>query len=238
MGGCAPLAASRHPPWGRGPSAPRPWRLPPPRGAAAPRPGGPRWPSSPLSPAGFGGHGPRAGCGAAPRAQTLCGLRAWSGGRSSLAAAFGGSPRPFCALRVLPPRGPCPWARPLRRGAPARCAPPSARPPRSLARPLCAAARLRGLSLAPAGSRVVLRSAAGSPVGVALAPLRAPRAPARGPAGPPGPSALRASGGPLLASLVGARAPAPGGLRGPSGRLLGPPAPRGFGCAPAPARAC
>lgn len=129
-----------------------------------------------------------------------------------------------CRARAL-------WARPLVRSGAAR--PPAVRPlrpgpPRSLARPLCAAARLRGLSLAPAGSWVVLRSAAGSPFGVALAPLRAPQSPARGPAGPP--RALRPSGfggsPPRFARRrAGSR---PGGPARPFGPLVGASGPPGL----------
>ena len=77
----------------------------------------------------------------------------------------------------LPRGGPAP----ARRARP--CAPPG-RPPRCAARPLCAAARLRGRSLRPAALRARPRSAPGLPV--ARPPLRlglpsALRGPARGP---------------------------------------------------------
>lgn len=310
--GASPPAASGSP-WGRGPSAPRPWRLPPPCGATAPPPpcvrssavqrpaprrtgkavreggisrrgrasggslaalagigpppkgGGPtscpadrkpgwslsllpfhrvRWAeATPPPPKMYGpGWGPR------PHRPTrgtqgppLPGLFGGLGRQNIAVCAPGrGAARPSLPPSAAPPalfahfascRARALWARPLVRSGAAR--PPAVRPlrpgpPRSLARPLCAAARLRGLSLAPAGSWVVLRSAAGSPFGVALAPLRAPQSPARGPAGPP--RALRPSGfggsPPRFARRrAGSR---PGGPARPFGPLVGASGPPGL----------
>lgn len=131
-------------------------------------------------------------------------------------------PRAFCALRVLPGR----FAALARFGA-ARPPPGvAALPPAPPLGRLCAASRLRGLSLAPAAFGPGLASlrapcsvalaalglgpcAARGPAGVSLAPLRAslPAAPARPPLRPVG------------------RFPPPGGralaaARGPLGRLL------------------
>ena len=211
---------------GRGPP-------PPPGGAPVPLPrssvarGGPGPGPAPSQP--FGLRGAPVPGGRVPRRYSRrlppgFGVRARSGAaRPSLPPRCGGSPALLRTPRPLLRRGL--W--PLRGAAPARRAralsPPPAWPPGSLARPLCAASRLRGRSLAPSGSRAALRSAAGSPFRGRPCSLRASRAPARGPAGPPRRFALRASGGGALR---------PGGLRGPSGRLLWPPAPGAF-CAPA-----
>ena len=68
--------------------------------------------------------------------------------------------RPFCALRVLPRRGPCPVARPLRRAAPgprASCA----APPRPAARPLVRRSAAPRALACPAGSCLPVRSGAG-----------------------------------------------------------------------------
>lgn len=149
----------------------------------------------------------------------------------------------FCALRVLPPRGPCPGARPLRRGAPG---PRFAAPVRRF-RPRCAR-RGRPSGAAPRLSRSARVRRCAAPwalagpaaLGLALAALRPPcsvglassraspcasRVPRRV---PPAPARFAASG--PVASRPGACAAlwaACSGLR-----------PRGFGCAPAPARAC
>lgn len=125
------------------------------------------------------------------------------------------------------PRGPCPRAAPLRAGPPAAgsrarsgvCAlaslagpGPRPSPPGSPARPLCAAVRLRGLSLAP-GPLPPHPLRCGLPA-VALAPLRGGCGPAGGPAGAP-------SGPPALRRLRGRLAPPRGRWR-PCGRLLRP----------------
>lgn len=85
----------------RGCAPAAPWR-------AAPRVPGPQW--APPGPPG----------GSLRRPQTRYCVRAWARAAASLAAASP-LPRPFCPLRWLPPRGPCPWARPLRGGPPAAC---------------------------------------------------------------------------------------------------------------------
>lgn len=114
---------------------------------------------------------------------------------------------------------------------PPPCAPSGPGPPLPRSA-LCAASRLLRHSLAPSGSRLALRSAAGSPFRGRPCSLRALRAPARGPAGPPG--ALRPSGfggsPPRFARRRGGSCP--GGLRGPSGRLSGPPAPGALAARP------
>lgn len=145
------------------------------------------------------------------------------------------APSAFCALRVPPCaaslRGSAPArpARPPLRGpGPAHSARPrfarlpgpgpAPRPPGSPARPLCAAARLRGRSLAPL--RLGSASAAlRAPCSVALAALWPPRCASRGLAGASPARPLRGFG------PGGLR---PGGLRGPSGRLFWPPAPGAF----------
>lgn len=125
--------------------------------------------------------------------------------------------RPFCALRVLPRRGPCPCARPLRRGAPAAA---------SRARSgVCALASLAGPAPRgfPPGSPA--RGPARGPFpasvparcrrcpGLALAALRAPcsLALASSRARPLGfASARRVPPAPSAARLRGRLAPAPG----------------------------
>lgn len=176
--------------------------------------------------------------------------------------AFLRSPRPL--LR----RGPCPCAGPLRRGAPAAASRPRSGflrprfarrvrgpgvPPGSPARPLCAAARLRGLSLPP------LRL--GSPsVRCGLPPLRSGR-PCSAPCSPlrfawarrvpPCPSAVAsvALAAPLLRAFALAlrspapparrrwprRLPAPGACAGRWPACFGLRPPGLVGCAP---RAC
>lgn len=149
------------------------------------------------------------------------------------------------ASRPLLRRGPCPCARPLRGGAPG---PPPGPAPAPSARPRFA--RLAGPALGPSPPAPPLGPCAGSCVALrvrSLAPLRlgCPRCAAAslfgrpcfvsgfplrfgGPAGaPPWPARFAASG---------PGASAPGGLRGPSGRLFWPPAPRGFFVLGAPAR--
>ena len=121
---------------------------------AAPREPGPQW--APPGPPG----------GSLRRPQTRYCVRAWARAAPSLAAASP-LPRPFCPLRWLPPRGPCPWARPLRGGPPAACLRPCRlRPglPRSALfagapSPAPCGARCRPCAWAP------LRCAAGSQLG-------------------------------------------------------------------------
>ena len=149
----------------------------------------------------------------------------------------------FCALRVLPRRGPCPCARPLRRGAPAAasrarsgaCAlgpfrpspgPPPGRAPRLPRSASCALARSVGARCR--------RLPAGPPSRRCGLPVRSPLL-CLGLAlvqrvGPPGPPSARPSG-------FGGGRLRPRGLRGLAA-ALGRVAPRGRVCAPAPARAC
>lgn len=148
-----------------------------------------------------------------------------------------GSPRPFCALRVLPPRGLRPWARPLRRGAPAPLRPLRPRPPApalGLVRRFAAPAALAGPVWFPARPPLSCGlPLSGSPLFAPCSPCPSawPRGSSRGP--PPFglrgvPSSLRSSARGLL----------PRGPARPFGPLIWASGPRGFGCAPAPARAC
>lgn len=237
----------RGPPLGAGPLDPPPMALRASGGAAAPAPprgrvriAGPRRPRTPRNNA--GGCVPGPGAARAPPGPlgSSAALRRHQryARRSRLSAGpFLRTPRPL--LR----RGPCPCAGrsgaarppPLRgpgpaHGALASLAGPAPRgspPAPSLGR-LCAAARLRGRSLAPSGSGSGIRSGCGLPVRSPL--LRsASAAPQRvAPPGPPRPVPLR--------GLRGRLPPAPGGPR-PSAVVwwLRPPGPC---CAPAPARAC
>lgn len=164
-------------------------------------------------------------------------MRAGRGCRPALFAHFAGSLR----------RGPCPCARPLRRGAPAA----ASRPRSGARRPPFASLRSPGPGLGPPprlsrsatptpGPLPRLRRALAGPGWFAPRhPLRcglpslrfgrpcfspARRAPARGPAGsPPGPPASR---------LRARRLPAPGALRGPSGRFFWAPAPGALAARP------
>lgn len=161
--------------------------------------------------------------------QTRYCMRACSPSRSFLRVGFAVG-LAFCALRVLPRRGPCPCARPLRRGAPAAA---------SRARSgVCALASLAGPAPrgfppgSPARPCAPLRGSCGARCrrcpGLALAALRAPvRSPllrlgrgpwaSRRPAGaPPAPSASR---------LRGRLAPAPGACAALRAACLGPLAP-------------
>lgn len=156
--------------------------------------------------------------------------------------------RPFCALRVLPRRGPCPCARPLRRGAPAaasrgRSAPlgpralfaPSPAPPPGASPPAPPLGARRGAPpplpspLAAAAARALPSLRCGLPVRSPL--LRLGRGPwaSRRPAGSPPPRPLRGFGGGWLP---------PRGPARPSGPLVSASGPRGFVCARGPARAC
>lgn len=238
-GGCAPPAASGSPP-GPGPLGPPAQAANAATRGCGPAPRGAAVAQLPAQPCGLrGAWPPRWVRGCAPRPDPL-----------RFARLVGGPLVPRCRLRRLPP----PFLRTSRPAAPGPFGPVRSSAPARRARPLCAPFG-PGPPAPSLGPCAPLRGSAGSRwprlvPGSCFARLRAPPlgspllrsalpSPQRvAPRVPPGPSALRASGGPLLASLVGARAPAPGGLRGPSGRLLGPPAPRGFGCAPAPARAC
>ena len=122
--------------------------------------------------------------------------------------------RPFCALRVLPRRGPCPCARPLRRGAPAaasrgRSAPlgpralfaPSPAPPPGASPPASPLGVRRGAPpplpspLAAAAARALPSLRCGLPIRSPL--LRLGRGPwaSRRPAGSPPPRPLRGFGG-------------------------------------------
>ena len=220
----------RGPPLGAGPLDPPPMALRASGGTAAPAPprgrvriAGPRRPRTPRNNAGGCVPGPGAtrappgplGSSAALRRhQAVCAPVPPVGG-------------PFFAHSAAPfAPGPLPLRGPLRRGAPGP-APRGSPPAPSLGR-LCAAARLRGRSLAPSGSGSGIRSGCGLPVRSPL--LRsASAAPQRvAPPGPPRPVPLR--------GLRGRLPPAPGGPR-PSAAVwwLRPPGPC---CAPAPARAC
>ncbi len=121
--------------------------------------------------------------------------------------------RPFCALRVLPRRGPCPCARPLRRGAPAaasrgrsgalrpRAFRPSPAPPPGASPPAPPLGARRGAPpplpspLAAAAARALPSLRCGLPVRSPL--LRLGRGPwaSRRPAGSPPPRPLRGFGG-------------------------------------------
>ena len=236
--------ASRAPPRGGAPRPP-PMALRASGGAAAPAPprgrvriAGPRRPRTPRNNAGGcvpGPQGPHPGRSAPPL--RFVAIKRYARRSRLSAGPFLRTPRPL--LR----RGPCPCAgrsgaarpAPLRgpgpaHGALASLAGPAPRgspPAPSLGR-LCAAARLRGRSLAPSGSGSGIRSGCGLPVRSPL--LRsASAAPQRvAPPGPPRPVPLR--------GLRGRLPPAPGGPR-PLAAVwwLRPPGPC---CAPAPARAC
>ena len=155
---------------------------------------------------------------------------------------------PFCALRVLPRRGPCPCARPLRRGAPAAASrgrsaalrpralfAPSPAPPPGASPPAPPLGARRGAPpplpspLAAAAARALPSLRCGLPVRSPL--LRLGRGPwaSRRPAGSPPPRPLRGFGGGWLP---------PRGPARPSGPLVSASGPRGFVCARGPARAC
>ncbi len=205
MGASPPPQAG--PPWGRGPSTPRPWRLSPPCGGAPPLPHGG------LRPGSRGHNGPHPGrlgapfvaprpaivCAPGPRWGPFCALRVPAcAGAPAPARVRSGAARPpplrgpgpaFApSLRSPgPPLGPCPPAPPLgvRRGAPSPL-------PSPLAGPVCPAA-LPSLRC-------------GLPVRSPLLRLGSRPGAARGPAGSPlGPPASR---------LRGRLAPAPGALAG------------------------
>lgn len=159
-------------------------------------------------------------------------------GRSFLAAPLWGAPRrslrtprPPLAPGPLPLRGVAPARRarrrcagPVRRSAPSlRCAPvagpaPRALPPGSLARPLCAAARLRGRSLAPLrlGSGCARLRASGAALWSPLLRFALAAALRVAPPGPPRARPLRGFGGGCLR---------PRGPARPFGPLVSPPAP-------------
>lgn len=214
----------RGPPLGPGPLGPPAMALRASGGAAAPAPprgrvriAGPRRPRTPRNDA--GGCVPGPGAARAPPGPlgSSAALRRHQryARRSRLSAGpFLRTPRPL--LR----RGPCPCAgrsgaarpAPLRgpgpaHGALASLAGPAPRgsPPALTLGRLCAAARLRGRSLAPSGSGSGIRSGCGLPVRSPL--LRsASAAPQRvAPPGPPRPVPLR--------GLRGRLPPAPGGPR-------------------------
>ena len=162
------------------------------------------------------------GCAPGPRPRSGVRRREPPGPLSlALRLAQSGSARPglwpvFCALRVRrsPRCAALAWLRPLRRGAPARGfavrapAVPALRAFRPPARPglgpcppapplglLCAAARLRGRSLAPSAFAGPSAPSAGSLFGrpcSAPGRLRAARGPAGSPRGPPPLRGLRA----------------------------------------------
>lgn len=178
------------------------------------------------------GPGPPAKCRGATRprwalsAHTLSGMRACSGAaRSSLPRLRRGPLRFLRTPRPLLRRGPCPCARPLRRGPPGPGGPRRSPPAPSLGP--CAALR------ASAGARWP-RCAWGRPpfaagalrfASVALASCRPPRCASRGPAGPPPRRPLRG---------FGAGGLQPRGPARPFGPLVVAFGPRGF-CA---RRAC
>lgn len=218
-GGCGPpraslrCAGSRAPPEGLRPGAPAPLRGPPgPPGAALRSP------------------------------QTRYCVRAWAGGRAGCLPAFRARRPPFLRTPRAAGPGPLPlpspaparrarrrFAGPVRRLRPrfARRARPRGSPP---ALPLGLVRRCAApAALAAAAARALPSLRCGLPVRSPL--LRFGRGPwaSRRPAGSPPPRPLRGFG------AAGSR---PGGLRGPSGRLSWAFGPRGFGCAPAPARAC
>ena len=162
----------------------------------------------------------------------------WCARRSRLSAGpFLRTPRPFLrrgpcpcagrsgAARPAPLRGPGPalWARASLAGPAPRGSPPAP----SLGH-LCAAARLRGHSLAPSGAGSGLRSCCGLPIRSPLLRSASAKPQRVAPPGPPRPGPLR--------GLRGRLPPAPGGPR-PLAAVgwLRPPGPC---CAPAPARAC
>ena len=238
MGASPPRCAG--PPWGRGPSAPRPWRLPPPCGGCGPRtlggcapgPGaamGPTRAACPLAPVGG------ISCSARwPRcAGPLCPLRV-----PPCAGAPAPARVPVGALAPPPLRGPRPSLGSLASLArPGPCA----SPPRSLARPVCAAVRLRGRSLAPL-PRPCRRCAAGSllgrpcfasgaSVGLRVAPRGVFGLPSVGFVPRPGFAAPRASGPAAPAPAPPAAAPPFFPLRGP-GRCCARGLPRLLGASP------
>lgn len=150
--------------------------------------------------------------------------------------------RPFCALRVLPRRGPCPCARPLRRGAPAAASrgrsaalrpralfAPSPAPPPGASPPAPPLGARRGAPpplpspLAAAAARALPSLRCGLPVRSPL--LRLGRGPwaSRRPAGSPPPRPLRGFGGGWLP---------PRGPARPSGPLVSPPAPGALSARP------
>jgi hypothetical protein len=127
--------------------------------------------------------------------------------------------RAFCPLRVLPPRGPCPWARPRRGGPPAAfLRPRRLRPglPRSAA--ACGLSPSAGARW-PRGPCRPIRSGAGSLRSPFLRSGAAVGLPWPRPFLSPPPSGLRVRPSSLRSS---AAAPAPGrwgGLRRPLGRF-------------------
>lgn len=155
----------------------------------------------------------------------------------------------FCALRVLPRRGPCPCARPLRRGAPAAasrgrsavcglrrpravpCAPPL---PRSASCALARSvgARCRRLPAGPPSRRCGLPSR--SPLLCSCLALVQRVGPWGAAAAPRWASSLAPPAAPLGLRARRLPAGAPGRASGPLPPLRGPR----LGCAPAPARAC
>ena len=180
------------------------------------------------------------------RPQTRYCMRDCSPSRSFLRVGFAVG-LAFCALRGLPRRGPCPCARPLRRGAPAaasrgrsgalrpRAFRPSPAPPPGASPPAPPLGVRRGAPsplpspLAAAAARALPSLRCGLPVRSPL--LRLGRGPwaSRRPAGSPPPRPLRGFGGGWLP---------PRGPARPSGPLVSASGPRGFVCARGPARAC
>lgn len=150
--------------------------------------------------------------------------------------------RPFCALRVLPRRGPCPCARPLRRGAPAAAsrARSVARLPRAFSALAGPAPRgfppgspARGPARGPSPASVPARCRRCP--GLALAALRAPCsvALASSRARPLGfASARRVPPAPSAARLRGRLAPAPGACAALRAACLGPLAPGALAARP------
>lgn len=161
--------------------------------------------------------------------RTLCGVRPFAPGRSSLAAPSGLPPLFLPAPGPFPRRGPCPCAGPLRGGPPAPCAAPCAPAPRLVRSAACAPLRGSAGSRWPRCAWLALRPLR-APCSVALALLRARSCASRVPRRvPPGPCPFGASGGSLVGLVASSAARScPGGLRGPSARFWWPPAPGAF----------
>lgn len=161
--------------------------------------------------------------------RTLCGVRPFAPGRSSLAAPSGLPPLFLPAPGPFPRRGPCPCAGPLRGGPPAPCAAPCAPAPRLVRSAACAPLRGSAGSRWPRCAWLALRPLR-APCSVALALLRARSCASRVPRRvPPGPCPFGASGGSLVGLVASSAARScPGGLRGPLARFWWPPAPGAF----------